>query len=210
MDRPYKRIAYNDEKPIEEQAEFIDDQEQDRLIEELRQQNEKSNRFFRSALSIISFCIAGWHLLLIRSALFSNPVLPLPISPPMETRNWFPISSALLSILSQVLLTVALWEEGRSASERLSLSATRVQEEERAGRLATGAKSRANAAVLAALGLAVLPVMLTFAVADGIELGFWMIPSIVVALNLVAIKTMREGDSGIIELERAKYKYKGA
>jgi len=180
----------------EDEAEFLDDQEQDKIINELRDKNAKSNKSILQGLAGLSALVSVLYFLytwdyLQPSQPLSMPVVPIPTDPPTHSVASFPLISVASSIITLGVLVYYILTYK-------DLSETTPAAEAASFRILQTAAGTGLVGVLLALGT------------SWVELLFWALPLLVVLLDFTALRMMREVENGVRELENAKYNFKGA
>ncbi|KAG2188123.1 hypothetical protein INT44_000874 [Umbelopsis vinacea] len=169
----------------EDQAEFLDEQEQERLVSDLRIENDKSNRSIQRGLAGLSVLVSSLYLLYLKELLFppndlSAPMIPIPSSEPITSETYYPG----LSVID--LAKSALSKDVPQGSPQ---SAFRV--------------------IIVNLVVSWIPMLVSHSV-SGKELIFWAIPFFVVLMDLFALQMMENVNLEFAGLDNARYKYKGA
>lgn len=180
----------------EDEAEFLDEEEQEKLLQDLRDQNDKANLSIQRGLIIIG-CIT--------SALFFNillqkgvPIIPISqvFSIPTDTALAFPNFAALTSILSIGTSIFALVIKCKMNIFGL-LQSLSLHDQYTKGTILGSVASGSLA-----------PMMCLFYRSSLIEFIFWSIPLLILGLYYTALHMMNQVQDSLEELEKSKYKYK--
>ncbi|KAI9316289.1 hypothetical protein BX666DRAFT_1949181 [Dichotomocladium elegans] len=208
LQRRLNRSSSSTKNP-EDEAEFLDEQEQDQLVQDLKAQNERSNLAIQRGMILIGILVSAIYAIFLYDAIFpssflSVPRIPIPFNPAPVTLP-SPVLAASTSILSLYSAIFAFARAVRlSAPEIICFGPTPSPDR------GLGTMS-ARVAGLSAMAALVAPLI---ALWDGsipaLEFIFWLVPLLVLGMKALAIHMMLQVDSKIIELEKAKYKYKGA
>ncbi|KAL0095943.1 hypothetical protein J3Q64DRAFT_1705481 [Phycomyces blakesleeanus] len=186
----------------DDEAEYLDEQEQEKLLQELWIQNEKSNLFIQRGLILIGFLVSTIYVAFSFEILYSQsglPLIPIPTSIPQTSTIFFPRAAAVLSILSlyasiYTLLTTC----------RLSVLEALWKTPAHRG---LGSLDLKGAAVTSALALT-SPLLALLGQTSWVELGFWTIPLLVLLLDFSAYHMMCQVEANFGDLEKARYKFK--
>ncbi|OZJ05122.1 hypothetical protein BZG36_01365 [Bifiguratus adelaidae] len=182
----------------EEEAEFLDEEEQERVIEEMRRSNEESNRSIRKGLAGLPVLLLVLFVLYMSeykpaAPIEQRPIIPIPTSTPVHSVAYFPILSGTLSITSLIFsalfiitLPVALFPQ---YTDRIPIPKQYI--------------------LSIALGLGIVPLLLAIGT-SWVEALFWALPLGVCVLNIIATRMMESVTAGLDGLEAMKYNYKGA
>ncbi|GAB5585403.1 hypothetical protein Unana1_00303 [Umbelopsis nana] len=197
----------NPATPLEDQSEFLDEQEQERLVSDLRTENEKSNRSIQRGLAGLSVLVSSLYLLYLKELLYpphdlSTPMIPIPSSDPVTSETNYPAMAALTSLVSLAFsFYVIILNSGLSV---ISLAKSLVSKE-----IEQGNPQSAFRVILVNLVVSWIPIIVSYGV-SGKELIFWAIPFFVLLMDLIALQMMDSVNQEFVGLEQAKYKYKGA
>ncbi|KAI8966971.1 hypothetical protein BDF20DRAFT_903504 [Mycotypha africana] len=184
----------------EDEVEFLDEEEQERLLQELREQNMKANILIQRGLVVIG-CIIS---LLFLNVIFDNQeLIVIPISY-IHTIKYSSIRSpkiaavlSIISILSSVLSLIS--------ASKIKILDRKLQTHQ------TKTQIPIHLTVSAALMTGCLsPLMTLLQHKDSsiAEFIFWLIPLILSFMYYSAFTMMSSVNTGIDALELSKYKYK--
>ncbi|KAI9144144.1 hypothetical protein BKA69DRAFT_790367 [Paraphysoderma sedebokerense] len=162
-----------------------DEQEQDELIEKLREQNIKMNRQYKNILGIMSGGLAVSNLITSRINLF---ISTLSFNPAIPSLTF----TLLLSITSFLLLPYFRSHKIISNLPDSSL-----------------AKLLMTCSISSAILSLVCVWNAGLSFTDS-EFWWWCLPTLTFGFSFYAIKIMMETEKGVVELEGLKYKAKGA
>ncbi|KAI9289556.1 hypothetical protein BC943DRAFT_314626 [Umbelopsis sp. AD052] len=191
----------------EDQAEFLDEQEQERLVSDLRIENDKSNRSIQRGLAGLSVLVSSLYLLYLKELLFppndlSAPMIPIPSSEPITSETYYPGTAAIVSLISLYLsLYVVLLNAGLSV---IDLAKSALSKD-----VPQGSPQSAFRVIIVNLVVSWIPMLVSHSV-SGKELIFWAIPFFVVLMDLFALQMMENVNLEFAGLDNARYKYKGA
>ncbi|KAI9030982.1 hypothetical protein CLU79DRAFT_732363 [Phycomyces nitens] len=186
----------------DDEAEYLDEQEQEKLLQELWIQNEKSNLFIQRGLVLIGFLVSTIYVAFSVEILYSQsglPLIPIPTSIPQTSTIVFPRVAAALSILSlyasiYTLLTTC----------RLSVLEALWKTPAHRG---LGGLNIKGAVITSGLALT-SPLLAFLGQTSWVELGFWTIPLLVLLLDFSAYQMMCQVEANFGDLEKARYKFK--
>ncbi|KAI7863496.1 hypothetical protein BDF14DRAFT_1959135 [Spinellus fusiger] len=217
--RTHTPFQSDDTTALEDTVEFLDEQEQEKLLEELWLQNEKSNRFIQrpgtgGSLSVCNVralqptlvCLINHFPSYVAywvgpsgSLSSGAPIIPIPTAIPQPSIISFPHLAVACSILSLYSSIYTLLNTCRLSLRELfsSISAHR----------GLGAPPPAAVIVTGCLGLT-SPLMAFLEKTAWLEIGFWTIPLLVLLLDFSAVQMMRQVEANFGELDRARYKFK--
>ncbi|KAI8060032.1 hypothetical protein BC940DRAFT_312997 [Gongronella butleri] len=189
-------------------AEFLDEQEQEQLLKELRDANDKSNLLIQIGLLFVGVLVCAIFLVFLydiqtHERRHQPLYLPFPFfSEPMEARFPFPGIGVLFSLVAIVLAMLTTVTTCRIAVQDI-VSLTSAHR-------GIGALHRESA--LAAAGAATLMPLACLLVQGCTlaEVGLWGLPWMVLIMHMMAIRMMRQVQESFTMLEKSQYKYKGA
>ncbi|CAO3675599.1 unnamed protein product [Umbelopsis vinacea] len=197
----------NPKVPPEDQTEFLNEQEQERLVSDLRTENEKSNRSIQRGLAGLSVLVSSLFLLYLKELSYpahelSTPMIPIPSSEPITSETNYPATAAITSLVSLALsLYVIILTSGLSVvSLAKSLISKQVEQ---------GTPQSSFKVILVNLVVSWIPMIVSYGVSRK-ELIFWAIPFLVLLMDLLALQMMENVNQEFVGLEQSKYKYKGA
>ncbi|CEP09682.1 hypothetical protein [Parasitella parasitica] len=181
----------------EEETEFLDEQgfflsvkEQEKLLQELREQNDVANQNIQIGLVVIGLLVAA----LFGSVLLQRTNIPtIPIAdifgstPSLLDSPTFAVICSLTSVVLAILTLLSFSGVKTIAIPRLPIKFT------------------GSAAFVVGL---ISPFMSLFSHTTYIELFFWSIPIILMMMYYFAIHMINQVYRGLDELEGSKYKYK--
>ncbi|KAI8642422.1 hypothetical protein BD408DRAFT_416492 [Parasitella parasitica] len=176
----------------EEETYFLDEEEQERLLQELRKQNDIANQNIQIGLVAIGLLVEALFgsVLLQRTNIPTIPIADIFGSTPSLLKS--PIFAVICNLISVALAILTL----------LSCSRVKTKLRPRLPVQYTG-----SAAII--IGL-ISPFMSLFNHTTYIELFFWTIPIVLMMMYSFAIHMINQVYQGLDELEGSKYKYKGA
>ncbi|KAL9540353.1 hypothetical protein MBANPS3_009717 [Mucor bainieri] len=179
-------------KNPEEEAEFLDEEEQEKLLQELREQNDTANMHIQVGLIVIGLLVAALFgsVLLQRSSIPTIPIADIFEPTPSALNS--PTFAVFCSLISIVLSILTLLGSSRVKMATLPQLPLRH----------TGAAAITMASIS--------PLMCLIGSATSIELFFWSIPLLLVMMYYFAFHMINQVYQGLDELEGSKYKYKGA
>ncbi|KAI8375926.1 uncharacterized protein BYT42DRAFT_368213 [Radiomyces spectabilis] len=186
---------------VEDEAEFLDEEEQEKLLQELRVQNDRSNLLIQRWLVVISLLITPIYILFLYNS--GTPMITMPM---MERHLpaiiFLPKFAAAWNIASIYLAIYLLWTSCHlTVRDLVSFKTVAVHPSPRVD---------LTMASLTAGATAVAPVLALLARAPWTEVFFWSFPLILIALYAIVYRTMDQVQVHINEVEKARYKYKGA
>ncbi|KAI8142515.1 hypothetical protein BJV82DRAFT_714098 [Fennellomyces sp. T-0311] len=190
----------------EDEAEFLDEQQQEQLLQELREQNDKSNLSIQRGIVFIDILVSTIYAIffydLATAEILSVPRIPVPLMEPVAALIPVPEFAAMMSIASLY------------ASVYTFITACRLSALEVIWKQPPPGRGLAPLNVLTA-GLAgfagaVAPCMALWDMASTVELVFWSVPLGILCLNLLGWRMMQQVEGKIDDLDKARYKYKGA
>ncbi|GAA5801002.1 hypothetical protein EDC94DRAFT_696300 [Helicostylum pulchrum] len=183
---------------VEDEAEFLDEQEQEQLLQTLRDQNNTANLTIQRGLIIIG-CIASalfFHILFQSD----TPIIPISqvFSTPTASVLPIPTLAALSSIVSIGTSIFALVIKCKmnifGLLESLSLK-----------------DQYTSGVVLSSIITGFMaPCMSLLYGGSMIEFIYWSVPLLVLGMFYTALYMINQVQEGLDELEKSKYKYKGA
>ncbi|KAG2177816.1 hypothetical protein INT43_003063 [Umbelopsis isabellina] len=197
----------NPSTPLEDQAEFLDEQEQERLVSDLRKENEKSNRSIQRGLAGLSILVSSLYLLFLKELIYpaqalAVPMIPIPSREPITSETNYPGFAATISLVSLALsFYIILLNSGLSV---LSLAKSVVSKD-----VEQGTPQSASLVVMGNIIVSLIPPLLSYSVSLK-ELIFWTLPLLVLLMDLLALQMMDNVNQELGGLESSKYKYKGA
>ncbi|KAG2211925.1 hypothetical protein INT47_004612 [Mucor saturninus] len=179
----------------EDEAEFLDEQEQEELLQVLRDQNNKANLAIQRGLIIIG-CITSAFILLQKG----TPIIPISqvFATPTETVLKWSTFAALTSIVSIGTSIFALVIKCKMNILGLLDS------------LCLSDQYTSGVVLASIITGAIAPLMALFHASAWIELVYWTIPLFVLGMYYTALHMMNGVQASLDELEKSKYKYKGA
>ncbi|KAI8336662.1 hypothetical protein BC941DRAFT_514096 [Chlamydoabsidia padenii] len=191
-----------DELPEEDQTEFLDEQEQESLLQDLRKQNEQSNLLIQCGLLFIGVLVSAIFIVYLYE-IQTTAILPFPfLSTPIVSQIKYPHLGILLSILSIMVSMLNLMLTCRVTPSDI----IRMTPSHRGmGRLDLGT------GIGSAVTGSIMP--LACLVNDKVvwmEVVFWSLPLMMLTMDLLAITMMGQVEANFTELEKSRYKYKGA
>ncbi|ORX58773.1 hypothetical protein DM01DRAFT_1381439 [Hesseltinella vesiculosa] len=194
-------------KNVDEQVEYLDEQEQEELLQDLRNENDKSNLFIQMGLLFVDALVCAIFLVFeydvqTHESRHQPLYLPFPfLSTPVFSRFSYPGLGVLLSLAAIVCSMVTMVLTCRlTLKEMLQLTSSHK---------GVGPFHR-QAAVAAASVSSVIPLAAMFIRLEWIELVFWCLPWLVLMMNALAIRMMRQVQDSFTALEKSRYKFKGA
>ncbi|KAL7318479.1 hypothetical protein PS15m_001718 [Mucor circinelloides] len=179
-------------KNPEEETEFLDEEEQEKLLQELREQNDTANMHIQIGLVIIGLLVAALFgsVLLQRSSIPTIPIADIfESTPSVLTSPKFAVFCSLISIFLSILTLLASSRVKMATLPQLPLQYI------------------GSAAIITGT---ISPLMSLFSNATLIELFFWAIPIVLMMMYYFAFHMINQVYQGLDELEGSKYKYKGA
>ncbi|KAL0080656.1 hypothetical protein F4703DRAFT_1870464 [Phycomyces blakesleeanus] len=214
----------------DDEAEYLDEQEQEKLLQELWIQNEKSNLFIQSFfiyssiyLSIVYIYIRYAHQVLLTNLhallymcvyiqisyvafsfeiLYSQSGLPLIPIPTSIPQT----STIFFPRAAAVLSILSLYASIYTLLTTCRLSVLEALWKTPAHR-GLGSLDLKGAAVTSALALT-SPLLALLGQTSWVELGFWTIPLLVLLLDFSAYHMMCQVEANFGDLEKARYKFK--
>ncbi|PHZ17542.1 uncharacterized protein RHIMIDRAFT_254222 [Rhizopus microsporus ATCC 52813] len=188
-------IRRREKAHLENEVEYLDEVEQETLIEDLRNQNDKANLNILKGLLVISCFVC---LMYIGVLLFqSDGPIKLPGTGTFGSTGILRMS-ATSSILSIVIAFLTLLVKCNinlfGIIDLLSINLNHT--------LSMGVAS----CILGAIG----PYMCLLYKGSRIETIFWCLPLFILFIYHIVYATMKQVQNELKELERTKYKYKGA
>ncbi|CAB4378531.1 unnamed protein product [Rhizophagus irregularis] len=185
MDGLKKRYSLLDQgfgEGQEQVAEFLDEQEQDQIIEELRLQNERANSFFKKALAFVSLMMVILYLIFLYEIMTSssNPIIPLPISEHIYSYAPYQMIATLSSI-GALISSIFLLQAPNFTMIHIYVGAF----------------------------LSIIPNIIAIHT-EKMEKLWWAIPLGILVFDIIALFLIKDSEQDIRSLEKLKYKYKGA
>ncbi|KAI8883033.1 hypothetical protein K501DRAFT_333652 [Backusella circina FSU 941] len=186
------------QKAPEDQVEFLDEQEQEELLKDLRQQNDNANLSIQRGLIVIG-CIST--SLFIYMFIQDIPFIPLShLSTPVISVLNTPRLAACFSLLSIIASIYTLIN-----TLGLQVFGFKIRSRE------VGKYQLYKPGLLASICMgSVGPVLSLLYKSTMIEFVYWAIPLIETAMHVSAYHMIGSVESSLEELEKSKYKYKGA
>ncbi|GBC05620.1 hypothetical protein RclHR1_06310016 [Rhizophagus clarus] len=201
MDGLKKRYSLLDQGVGEGQesvAEILDEQEQDKIIEELRLQNERANLFFKKALAFVSL------MMMILYLIFLYEIMVLPSNPTISSHNFAEIGSPSNPIIplpiSEHIYSYAPYQMIATLSSIGALVSSIFL-------LLTPNFTMIHIYVAALLSL--IPNIIAIHT-EKMEKLWWAIPLGILVFDMIALFLIKDSEQDIRSLEKLKYKYKGA
>ncbi|CAO0802892.1 unnamed protein product [Mucor circinelloides] len=179
-------------KNPEEETEFLDEEEQEKLLQELREQNDTANMHIQIGLVVIGLLVGALFgsVLLQRSSIPTIPIADIfESTPSVLTSPTFAVFCSLVSIFLSILTLLASSRVKMATLPQLPLQYI------------------GSAAIITGT---ISPLMSFFSNATLIELFFWAIPIVLMMMYYFAFHMINQVYQGLDELEGSKYKYKGA
>ncbi|KAI8355630.1 hypothetical protein EDC96DRAFT_576924 [Choanephora cucurbitarum] len=178
----------------EDENEFLDEEEQEKLLKELSEQNDSANLSIQRGLVTVGFILLAlfFHVLLQGD---QNIIVPISqLYTPTTIKIQSPQIASACSILSILLSIITLI----LSSLLPVIPFAPIQTHEKNTLFG-----------YAALVTAALPILQSIQ-STWIELVFWSLPAFLIVMYYSAYTMIRQVNMGIMELEESKYKYKGA
>ncbi|CAO3633705.1 unnamed protein product [Cunninghamella blakesleeana] len=205
-----RQSSSNNKSHEEERPEYLDEEEQEKLLQELRTQNEKSNLIIQIGLLFIGILLSAIYIVYeydtytSRNKVFINrATIPFPfLSTPVVSQIMLPNIAVILS-LGSILSSMALLlytchvsfsdifyfapsHRGIGSIHHISLSTSII------------------------LG-SVAPLISLFSMdVTWIEFFYWSLPLGMLLMDIGAIRMMKQVEYEFTDLELRKYKFKGA
>ncbi|CAO3629100.1 unnamed protein product [Cunninghamella echinulata] len=211
MDTLTNRVSSSNNKTNEkEQPEYLDEEQQEQLLQDLRTQNEKSNLTIQIGLLFIGILLSAIYIVYeydtykSRGRIFNNrAIIPFPfLSTPVTSQITSPDLAVTFSLGSiSASISMILYTCQVSFSDILSFTPSH-----------RGIGSLHIISALASFVLgSIVPLISMFSVAiSWVEVFYWSLPLGMLLMNLGAIRMMKQVEYGFTELELKKYKFKGA
>ncbi|KAI8084820.1 uncharacterized protein BX664DRAFT_360647 [Halteromyces radiatus] len=192
----------------ENQAEILDEQEQEQLLQDLRKQNEESNLMIQSGLLFVGVLVCAIFIVYLYEVYTHEDFtkggrLPFPfLSTPVSSQVGLPYLGVLLSIGSLLATMATLMLTCRvTFSDLVHMSPSQR---------GTGQLHLTGSISSIAMG-SVMPLLCLFSIkVTWVEVIFWLLPLMMLAMDLLAIYMMGQVNADFTELEKSRYKYKGA
>ncbi|KAI8801580.1 hypothetical protein BJ742DRAFT_836390 [Cladochytrium replicatum] len=190
-----------------DESKVLDEEEQELVIQSIKNENESSNYFIKSSLMILNCALIAGFLYAF--------IFTLPSDRHSNNSNGATTRASSLCSIIALFLSLVMLYDGEATSKDLStvekyLSTIRVRLEQGIGiRM-----DRIHTWVLAsAVFLSLVPPALHIAFKSHIvipELIIWVVPSFLVALAKFVVQSMNQIKEGVAQLEGFRYKQKGA
>ncbi|KAI9477860.1 MAG: hypothetical protein EXX96DRAFT_568469 [Benjaminiella poitrasii] len=181
----------------EDEAEFLDEEDQEKLIQELREQNDGANLNIQRGLIFVGcmMSVLFFNILLQKGSSIIIPISQIYI--PTESAIISPKFAAITSNLSifSAIFTLIL-------SSRISLFSQHIECRIK------NVISVKNAIIVTIFTGSIAPIM-SLKSTSVIEFIFWLIPCILIIMYSIALYMINQVYDGLDELEGSKYKYKG-
>ncbi|KAI9247503.1 hypothetical protein BDA99DRAFT_526045 [Phascolomyces articulosus] len=191
----------------EDESEFLDEEEQERLLNELREQNERSNLAIQRGIILIGVLVSTIYAIffydLATAKVLSVPRIPVPLAQPIPSMIPVPEFAAMMSLVS-------IYTSIYTFATACRLSALEIVWKQPS--LSRGMTGQVNVltASLAGFSGVISPCIALWDMGSTIEIIFWSIPLFVLILMLLSLRMMVQVEGKIDDLDKARYKYKGA
>ncbi|RHZ72479.1 hypothetical protein Glove_242g31 [Diversispora epigaea] len=167
-----------------EPVEILDEQEQEKVIEDLRVQNDRANNFFKKALSFLSLMVMILFFIFLNDIVKSSSgiiSIPLPTSEKILSYTPFPLISTIFSI-SALIFSIYLLQAQNITIIHIYWGAF----------------------------LSLVPNILAINTTERMEKLWWGIPLGILIFDVIALFLIKDSEQDVKSLEKLKYKYKGA
>ncbi|ORZ02550.1 hypothetical protein BCR43DRAFT_481719 [Syncephalastrum racemosum] len=196
----------------EDEAEYLDEEEQERLLQDLRRQNESSNLTIQRGMILVGILVSSIYSIFLYDLVFSShatfyvPHIPVPFwGSPVASLMPAPELASMTSIACLYVSVYAFIHTCRLNAREAFLLQTPPE-----GRgLAPLGSHRIPIALSVILG-SVAPIIALYDRASAIEVVFWLLPLLVLGLDVLALRMMRQVDEKIEALDKTRYSFKGA
>ncbi|KAI8048326.1 uncharacterized protein B0P05DRAFT_564475 [Gilbertella persicaria] len=175
----------------EDETEFLDEEEQERLLGDLRQQNDQANLNIQRGLVVIGMIVSA----LFFSMLFQAYPQTIPISQLYQPTLTSAVTPRLVALLSIASIYLSIATLILSSSLAIVPGLVTQHRDTRVGWMA--------------LGTAIC-VIIQSMTSSWIEIVFWSIPSMLILMYYSAYCMIHKVSVGLDQLEKSRYKYKGA
>ncbi|KAJ8660688.1 hypothetical protein O0I10_003736 [Lichtheimia ornata] len=206
MEGLQRRFKSTTEPNPEDENEFLDEQQQEELISELRTKNDQSNLAIQRGIILVGVLVSSIYTIFLYDTMFPSTFLSVPHIPnpfnaiPAVTPA--PEVSATTSILS-------LFGSVFTFARGCRLTAMQIIWSPPPPNRGFNKINILTAAPAACLGL-IAPAIALYGGVPWLEFGFWSIPFLVLGMMAFAIHMMIQVENNIDDLDKARYKYKGA
>ncbi|KAI9490528.1 hypothetical protein BDB00DRAFT_875267 [Zychaea mexicana] len=193
----------------EDESEFLDEEEQERLLDELREQNEKSNLGIQRGIIVIGILVSTIYAIffydLATSKVLSVPRIPMPLmQQPIPSLIPVPEFAAMMSMVS-------LYTSIYTFATTCKLSALEIiWLKEPTPSRGIGQVNILTASLAGFAGIVSPCIALLDMQTSTLEIAFWSVPLLVLGLMLLGLRMMVQVEGKIADLDKARYKYKGA
>ncbi|KAG2217530.1 hypothetical protein INT45_009955 [Circinella minor] len=211
MEGLQRRFQSNKTSNLEDESEYLDEQEQEQLLNDLREQNEKSNLAIQRGIILIGVLVSTIYAIffydLATAKILSVPQIPVPLMKPIPSMIPVPEFAAMMSIISIYTSIYTFATACRlTGMEIIGKKSTSLSHHDGIRNHQVNILTTS----LAALSGVISPCIALWDMASTIEIIFWSIPLFVLVLMMLGFRMMVQVEGKIDDLDKARYKYKGA